>query len=365
MSLASDWLAANHGDIIDLGGAAIPRVTLKPSKRPKGSLPVTIRNGKILRDTKVGSTDTLILKSGLRDLILEDVFFEIDDRSAIKTEDKGARKVSLINCKIIGDGDPRDPLWHADTKWSQHHYMTGGWSEIGTLTQGVFQEHGDYRHQLQGNHAWHNCVTRWCGRTRLQIVNRMAESGTPMPIGYGDVLLQGDHVEDVCLESGGGGSAYTFRGGMPDSAVTLQRCRVRLGCDSRLAAPFNKNITGALVMDSAGESSPGAGDAAWPGGTESLTLTEPDFEVGTVYPGVGSARRSNVKVGAVGVFTINWGARGRIVGGTNGIALEILNSCQQFRFTGDPVAWKGEVKYKGTRFPSWSAFATAHQELRA
>jgi hypothetical protein len=265
-----------------------------------------------------------------------------------------------------GRGSPLDPNWHDDVKWAGHYYFRGAWSEIGTVIESVFQEHANYDHQLAGNLAFSKCVTKWCGRTRIQIVNRMNEAGDPMPVGYGDVLIQDDYVEDVCLEGGGGGSAYTFRGGMPTSTVTLERCKVRLGCNPALAMPFAKNITGSLVMDSSTESKPGAGDMAHPGGTEQLILIEPDFEVGTAFPGVGSARRPNVKVGAVGSFVLHWGANGRIVqgAGAHQIALEIANSTQAFRFSGAPSAWSGQVKYKGTTFPSWSAFSGAHPELR-
>lgn len=364
--IGSKWLQAVPGEVIDLGDSVYNRGILKPSTRAPGSKPVEIRNGYLLRDDTIGSTDTLLLQSGpLRDLVLRNLFLEVDDRAAIKTEGpKGARKVALFNCYMSGRGaGPIDPLWKDSGKWGQHHYFTGAWTEVGTRTEKVFQEHADYRHQIAGNHAWVGCSTKWIAGSRLFIVNRKKEVTTPMPVGYGDIYLLNDYAEDCGIAHGG--SVYQFRGGCPTTNVKLERCTVRLGCNKDLALPFRKSITGALVMDSSRESKPGAGDDAHPGGTKSLTLIEPDFEVGTVWAGEGSARRSNVKVGAVQSFHIEWGDTGRIVGGTNGIALEVQKSCLAFSWSGRPKEWRGTILFRGKPYQNWDAFARDNVHLEA
>lgn len=209
-------------------------------------------------------------------------------------------------------------------------------------------------------------MTEWCGRTAYQFVARKKETNTPMPVGKGDVTILDDTINDVCLEPDGGGYAYSFKGGMPTSIVTIERSRVRLGCDPKLAAPFNRNIAGVFLMESAPASRPGAGDEAHDGGTFKLRLVEPDWEVGTVYPGVNKAKRSLAKIGAVQYCRIDWGDAGRMVqNGGNGIALEVFKSCINFSFSGAPAKWAGKMVFKGTPYPSWAAFATANAGLRA
>jgi len=370
MSFATQWLSATAGATIVVNSGDYPRETFKPSKRPKGSAPVRIlgvgqSQPRFLQDPAVGSTDTLNLKSGVRDLILENIYFQVDDRAGILTEaPDGTRKASLIGCTLEGIGyGPYDPAWKNDSKWGQLHNRTAAWSEIGTVTRKVFKEHARYFHTIQGNHAFSRCVSEWCGRTAYQFVARMKESGTPQPVGKGDVTILDDTITDVCLENTGGGYAISFKGGMPESRVTIERSKIRLGCDPKLDPKFGKNISGCFLSESAPESAPGAGDAAHPGGTMSFTVIEPDWEVGTVYQGYGSAKRSLAKIGATERFRLDWGDAGRIVqNGGNGIALEIFNSCDNFYFSGTPAEFRGKVKYKGTTYPDWRAFAKSHPE---
>lgn len=374
-ALARFFERAAPGDELDLAAGDYRRQTLKPSRRPKLSDPVIIRgvpfNGitRILRDDTVGSTDALILKSGVRDLLLMDLELEVDDRAALKTEGPGgARHVELRGVRMVGRGaGPSDPTWTDVGKWGAHHYAVGNWTEGECTVDRVFQEHAAYHHQLAGNLTLANGLTSYCGRTRLQIVNRMAESGVPTSgPGRGDVLVQDDDVIDVCLEQGGGGSAYTFRGGMPDSTIVLRRCSVRLGCDAQLAAPFRDNITGALLMDSSPESKPGAGDAAWPGGTDELQIVDCDLEAGTIYPGKGSAFRPLVSIDAVnrcildGGRFVRRGGRGQVP-----IALEFKAGCRELIVVRPPTEVVGEIRYRGARYSTWSLFAAAHPEVFA
>jgi hypothetical protein len=361
------WLNAVPAAVITLD-SDIGRLTLKPSKRAKGSPPVTIRpfGNKVTREPEVGSSDTIILKSGLRDLIIDGSapfglksWLLACSRSGIKTEGPaGARKVTLLNLIVDGGWNAETNLKGLPVKWLAHHLLTGGWAEVGVDYVGCADEHARYFKNLQGNHYFGQGSVKWCGRTALQVVNRMNENGTPMPEGYGDVTVEDESVEDVCLEQGGGGSAYTFRGGMKDSVVTLNRTTVRLGCNAALHTSLRGRATGALVMDSGPESAAGAGDAAWPGGTKELHVNDADWQTESVYDGTGSAERSCVKVAEVGLFSWN---DGRIVVPVNDLALEIFPSCKAFWWSGSPEI-VGKVRYWGATYPDWASFTRAHPE---
>lgn len=360
--LQNAWLNAQPGETIELD-QDIGRVTLKKSKRAKGSPQVTIKlNGKVIsRDPEVGSSDTLLLKSGVRDLIIDGqgALLLAASRSGIKTEGPGgARKVWLKDMTVNGGWNVTGNSKPPPNKWLAHHYLTGSWIESGMVYTGCADEHARYFHNIQGNQFFSGNLISWCGRTALQIVNRVKEVDTMMPQGYGDVTVENEEVVDVCLEQGGGGSAYTFRGGMPSSTITMKRVSVRLGCDAALHKDLQGRATGALLMDSGPESNPGAGDMAWPGGTAALRCYDQDYEVGTVYPGVGSAKRPCVKVGAVKLFT--W-TDGRIKVPAGETALEIQHSCETFMWSGKPEV-VGKVRYKGQLYDEWDDFTSAHPE---
>ena len=365
------WKKAKAGDRCLLDpGTYQGSMDIAVSGRPYGSAPVefaAINGGVIFSPNPVGGSDTFGMKSGVSDLVLSNITLQLDDRAGVKTvADKGARKVMLRNCQIVGAGPgPSDPLWKASGKWGEHHFMRGNWTHIDCVIEKVFDEHAEYDNTIAGYNIWLRTKVRHCGRTRIQQANRKTNYGVPFPVGYGNQTFIDEDVEDVCLEQNGGGSAYTFHGGCPTSTITLQGCKVRLGCAPTLAAPFNRSITGAVMVHSGKASQVGAGDEAHEGGTGRLVLPEPDIEVGTVWPGVGSAIRVNVDVSDCGEFLLQWGQGGRILSnGANKIALEIGPSVKRFAYTGQPAEWNGIVKYKGTPFNSWDLFAAAHPELR-
>jgi hypothetical protein len=368
------WKQAAPGDQILVKPGTYRRMQLKKSPRSAGAPPIAFIAevpGTVIidRDVKVGSTDTLLIGSGQGDVLFDGLELIADDRAGIKTEGPGgAKAVSFKNCSVHGIGDAYTQDWRDDVKWLSHGYLTAKWSEIGMKYYSCWDEHARYPHNIQGNHIYSGGSVKHCGRTALQIVNRMKESGTPMAEGKGNVTISYEEVTDVCLGMGGGGSAYTLRGGMPNSVVTLTGCMVRLGCDSKLALPFNENITGALVMDSGPESKPGAGDAAWPGGTKELHVIGCSFEVGKVFPGVGGARRPNVKVGDVGLFVLQ---DSHIIQhpGAHQIALEIEATCKSFKFAGTNEV-VGQVKFWNSAvgfelFQTWADFIKAHKECAA
>lgn len=355
------WMSAAASDDIILADGDYRRWTLKNAPRPKGSV-VAIRAENrhaavVLRDEMVGSTDAIILKAGLDGLILDGLKIEVDDRAGIKTEPGGASKVTLLNCWITGRGNgPTDPLWKDNSKWGQHHYDRKGWAEIGTICEKVYDEHGDgYDHSIQGNQSFDGCVTRWCGRTNRQWVARQNEGS----VAKGDVTVTNEYVEDVCLGQGGGGAAYSCHGGCPTSNFTFRNVTVRLGCNTSLALPFNRNITGSFMFRSAPESAPGAGDAAWPGNTKSLTLENVDCEVGTAYPGVGSARRANGDFAAIETMRLLGNVRWVQGPGADATAFKVSGSVVDFKWSAASVQWAGEFNYKGRRYKGWDAFAAS------
>jgi len=361
------WRQAVPGDQILVRAGTYKRLQLQKSTRPVGSPPVAFiaEPGVVIdRDVKVGSTDTCLIKSGQGDLYFEGFEFISDDRAGLKTEGPGgAHGVAFKDCSVHGLGSAYDPAWRYDSKWLNHGYMTSKWTEIGTNYYSCWDEHARYLHNIQGNHAFSGGRVKHTGRTALQIVNRMKETATDMPEGKGNVKVYGERVTDVCLGQGGGGSAYTFRGGMKDSVITLEACDVQLGCDPLLAAPFNQNITGCLVVDSGGESKPGAGDMAWPGGTKEVHVKGCSFEVGKVFPGVGGARRPNVRVAECGLFTLTDSA---IIQhpGAHTIALEVWDTCHEFKSIGTNDV-RGQIMFKGFLFNSWALFQQAHPEVFA
>ena len=360
----NNWNTATPGKLITLDGDT-GRWTLKKAGRPKGSPQVVIdlAGHTLTRDPEVGSSDTIIFKSGVRDLKITNGRLLACSRAGLKTEDPGgARDIWLDRLEVTGLWDATAPVSTLPrVKWLAHHYRTGSWIETWMSYWGCSDEHARYFHNIQGNHYFSGSMVKWCGRTALQVVNRMAENGTPEPEGYGDVTVEDETVEDVCLEQGGGGSAYTFRGGMKDSTVTLRRLTGRLGCDPDLHPSLRGRATGMVVVDSGPESSPGSGDAAWPGGTKAVYMPDCDFEVGTVYPGTGSAKRANVKIESCGLFSMT---DGRIVVPAGEVALEIKQSCKEFFWSGSPEVI-GDISYHGTTYATWDGFTAAHPECRA
>jgi hypothetical protein len=312
----------------------------------------------ILRDETVGSTDAVILGPGDGKLKLVNVVLEADDRAGFKTTSGVLPGVMLVDCSIHGYGNAFDPAWNDNSKWGVHAYDTADYQESRVSIFSICGEHARYFHNIKGNHTFERGTVAHCGRTALQIVNR-ANEGAP---GVGAVIVQNQVIEDVCLEQGGGGSALTFRGGMPTSDVHLQFNKIRLGCRSLLASTFQNNIAGALLMDSSPESKPGAGDAAWPGGTHSLHMFSEDYEIGTIYPGKGSAIRPAVMVNNVQSFTME---SCRVVvhrpPGAYAEALVIGDDVGAVYITGKNTV-VGTVTYKGTKYANLEAFEADHPE---
>lgn len=313
----------------------------------------------IKRDDNVGSSDSFILGARDAGFVLESLNIEADDRAGVKTTSGVGKKHALIDVNIFGRGSPIDPAWTDTSKWGVHTYDVAGWNEIRCWKWGIYGEHGDYHHNQQGVINYSGGGAGFLGGCDLMNASRMNEGD----VGRGDTNVFDRYIEDVCV--GQGGSALTFRGGVPGGKINLTRVTARLGCNKRLAAPFNQNICGVFSSDSADETRPGANDAAWPGTYAEVNFSGIDFEVGTVYPGRTGMIRPVVVPGNCDLFTMH-DSRIRVTRapGAYPIGLSIPETCKKVQIWGrnEIDCW---VEFHGARYTSWNLFVTAHPECFA
>lgn len=202
----------------------------------------------------------------------------------------------VVDGKNIPLGD--DGLPCVRLKWGMLFYAHGmgrtpeewGLDLEDVNVSGVYEEHAFYPHNLHAKEwNWNamrlkNFRIRWCGRTASQWHSRVNEG----PYGVGKVLLEDGLIEDVCLQSGGGGYALTCAG-RHSGEFRFRGVTVRLGCNPRLAGPRNRNICGAFTVYN------GGGSDNIP--TSDIVIENCDFEFGRYFPGEDSARRPLVKIG--------------------------------------------------------------------
>lgn len=362
------WKVMKAGEVAEMSPGGYHRADLKAvSTRPAGGAPVTFRGtlgpagqrATILRDPLVGSSDALALLQNVSDTAWLSLDIEADDRAGIKLVDSknpdGTWSGTGLNhtfrdVRVLGGWNPTDPAGApTKTKWGVHAYMGGAMLFEDCVFDGIFEEHCGYEHNSIGDWTFRRCKFSHCGRTAWQWVSRPGEG----PSGIGTITFEDCEIVDTCLQDQGGGSAITDRGGNPTTDITLLRVKVRLGCDPNLQAPWNQNITGAVVVDT--------GSPSYPGGTRSLTIDSCDFEVGTVWPGVSGARRVNVSVDDCATLTIK---DSRIVQGPKAfpIAIEIKAGVGAVHFLGTNVV-VGQVKYRGVTYPNFDAFRAANPTL--
>ncbi|MCI0657910.1 MAG: hypothetical protein L0170_12685 [Acidobacteria bacterium] len=253
--------------------------------------------------------------------------------------------LTWLDTEIDGGFTPIEGQNLTPCKWGQLAHLTKNWAYIRGEVRGIGEEHAFYFHNIQGDHLWTGVQIKHCGRTAIQIVNRKYEGSRARPMGVGNVKIVGCRVTDVCLEQGGGGSALTFNGGMPTSNLLIKNTSVSLGNDPALMKAWQPNITGSVVCQNTSSfPSPGA---------NKLTIDGCTFVVGTVYPGYGAARRSNVKVNSLNRFEMT-GTRIEQGPDAFDIALEIGPEVGSFWLADNTVI--GKVKYGGQTFDTYQEF---------
>lgn len=254
----------------------------------------------------------------------------------------------------VHDDDNRDPT---PSKWGVMPYLAKGFAWVGGNVFGFEAwngEHCFYPHNTIGDFLLHGLTMRWAGRTALQDANRRWEGDEEKPAGQGKRMVVGCSIEDVCLQAQGGGSALTFKGGAPTSDILIKNTKVSLGCTPGLKPKWQPNITGSLVV----EEKSGFGLNY---GYRSLKVEGCEFRVGEVYPGVGSARRTNVMIDNVQWVHFRDVA---IWQGQDAVkrSLEIGPQVKAVAFRGE-IDIRGEIVVKGTTYKNSDDLKARRPEL--
>jgi hypothetical protein len=362
------------GDVIELEDGDYPRLRLTYGAAYDDPI-TTIRaknpGGARISRNPVPGSDTLYDEHDSC-YALQGVVIQGDDRASYKTENPSSRRwggrhpaywnQSLIGVTVDGEWDARTGVGF-DGKWGGHTYEVGqthGEAEAGFHVEGggvtgIKREHAWYHHNVHNDSAdelamlYRGHYAKWCGRTAFQLTARNSEG----PPGQGHIVLDKFWVEDVCLEDGGGGSAFTLKGNH-SGVIVLKDCHVRLGCKEGLHSSVRENITGAFVSQqtSSGGNTP----------TEEIIVQDPDFEVGTVYQGSGSAARSLMKVGGVDKFTLR-GGRLKLDSRIDRPVLEILWHQIQELWLDSTTQVEGYCRFDGTKYNTYTEMLEAIQHL--
>jgi hypothetical protein len=354
------WMRMQPADVAELSAEDFARVKLPASPRPPGSLPIKWRGAgpaeghtRIRRDDAVGGSDALGMFAGVRGLVVAGVWIDVANRAGVFTEKGGVGDVMFDRCRWIGKGSAYDPHWTDTGRWGLRLYDFGRLVIRDAFAASIFGEHWLYDECRTDDLEIDGFDVRHCGRCAVQLVNRPPPDGSNP--GRGNVLIANGKVTDVCLEQGGGGSAFHFAGGAPDSTIRIQDVQVNLGCDPSLAFPFANNVTGAIsAID---------GDPTFPGGYKAIELDGLVARVGLVFGGRGTARRANVDVGNAGVLRIRrtYLEQGPLAHPT---ALLVRPSCGPVEIEASSVEVHGRVKYRGEpEYLTWQSFRDAHPEL--
>jgi hypothetical protein len=306
-----------------------------------------------------GGSDTISIQRAAN-VEFYQLTLEPDDRAAVMFGTKRHYPgIHFFDCRI---GLSSGTGWNAETasgfkgKWGVLSYQLDDFLFQGGEVIGIAKEHCFYHHNPRAASPQHNAIVirrvtmKWAGRTAVQVVSRAGEG----PPGRGNVVIEACTIEDVCLEDNGGGSALTFRGNL-DGGVLIRDTSVHLGGNPRLHPSVNRNITGALVMDS--------GSGAQGMGTRDLVIDGCRFEIGPHFVGKGSARRPNVVIGQVKHVVIRATRILNHPGSDNALVLELPSIDEVYLDEQNEI--RGDIEVSGVgSFPDPGRTGAGYAALR-
>jgi len=283
----------------DYGNDRLTR-TLGPNP-PRLHLKAEVTGGVVIHPNPVGGSQTLYPENW-HNFEAEGWVILGDDKTAIQGEIPSHRNWlthqtdhNFTNCVMVGSWDPTKTHGPRPNQFGTNRYDMGATriaAEYGStwiVTDDSLPWGGGFREQYFYEHGVTapgmlvaGVKARHCGRSFFHLAARAGEVSVPSD---GLVHIRDCEVRDVCLEDNGGGSVVDVKGHVGD--ILLERFSVYLGCDEGLHPQVAGNITGAVVVSENGL-----------GYVNTLTIRDSWFEVGSVYPGKGSARRPNVVLNA-------------------------------------------------------------------
>jgi hypothetical protein len=244
----------------------------------------------VISKNPVSGSNTISVRDQ-RSVELQNMIVEIGDHAAGIMTYTRQQKDELRVRKLLLDG-----FWNGDlnignkkAKWGVRSNHTRIVDMKNVVGQNIYKEHFAYIgvNELMPSRIVHKivmdkCTGRRTGRTFLQAVSYEGEGPSPKKL---EVAVTDCLAIDNCLTTGGGGSAFTFRGGFEDAEIYMDRITSYQGCDPGLHPTPGQNITGHLVLDR------GPNTNNHPYSANKFILSNYHFETGSVYPGLGSARR--------------------------------------------------------------------------
>jgi len=324
----------------------------------KDSPPIIVRN-------PLGGSNTISVRDA-RSVDLANLIVDVGDEAAgVMTYTKKMRnRLGLQNILFDGGWNGDLNVGRKGAKWglrSNHTRVVEADSVVG---QNIYKEHLFYI----GVNEWidlstpirhiirlENSIGRRLGRTFLQAVSYEGEGKSPEEL-YASIV--NCMAIDTCITGGGGGSAFTFRGGFDKAIIYLDGISSFQGCDPSLNPKSGQNITGHLVVDLGGYINP------QPFSCDTLVLNDYNFVTGLAYPGVGSARRPFIQLEKPRKITIGSGKL-KAGEGVLPIAMTIQSAPEDVRnYTFLEAArntWQSNLRcyFDGTKFDNYGVMIDA------
>ena len=293
----------------------------------------------IINKHTVGGSNTISLNTEQR-VVLKNLIVEIGDTAGLMCYTNiENQRVGLKNVHFDGGWNADLNAGRKDAKWGVRSNEVVKWVAENVTANNIYREHGFY-HTINGLrkrifNSTH-CIAKRTGRTQSQYVSYDSD---PQPDEVEINLVHSIGV-DNCLTTGGGGSAYTFRGGFPKAKIYMDHCLSLQGMDPTLHATPGNNICGGLVCDN--------GPKSWDRdkySCDELVINGGKFLMGKYYPGVGSARRQNLKIKNPRKLTMG-GITATNYPDAHPVVLEI-ESPRVYGLTPGPYTFKAADKYIG------------------